>query len=74
MPILTRYSHLSHPLDNLFQSIIPDLSASRTLEFYLASVPITPQKITPKMKNVVNLILYTLSLLNSKRDIENNNN
>lgn len=74
MPIPTRYSCLSYPPDNLSRSITPDLPPPGILEYYLASVPTTPQRMTPEMENIADLIPYTPPLPSSKCGIEDNNN
>ena len=72
IPRPIRYSRLSNPLENLSRSITPDLPPPGTLEYYLASVPATPQRITPELNDIANFIPYTPPFPSSKNDIENN--
>ena len=74
MPIPTRYSRLSHPPDNLSRSITPDLPPPGTLEYYLASVPTTSQRMSPDIENMANIIPYAPPLPHSEHGIEDNNN
>ena len=72
MPRPIRYSWLSNPPENLSRSITPDLPPPGTLEYYLASVPTTPQRMTPELDDMANFIPYAPPLPISKSDIENN--
>ena len=72
MPIPIRYSRLSHPPENLSRSITPDLPPPRTFEYYLVSVPTTPQRMTPKLENIADSIPYSPPLLPPECGIENN--
>lgn len=72
MPRPIRYSRLSNPAENLSRSITPDLPPPGTLEYYLASVPTTPQRMTPELDDMANFIPYAPPLPTSKSDIENN--
>ena len=72
MPRPIRYSWLSNLPENLSRSITPDLLPPGILEYYLASVPITPQRITPELNDIANFIPYAPPFLSSKNDIENN--
>lgn len=74
MPVPIRYSCLSHPLDNLSQSITLDLPPPRTLEYYFASVILTSQKMSSDTENMADIILYTPPLPHSKHGIKDNNN
>lgn len=58
MPRPIRYSQLSHPPENLSQSITPNLPLPGTLEYYLASIPTTSQRITPEPEDLANAIPY----------------
>lgn len=62
MPRPICYSQLSHPPENLLRSITPDLSLPGTLDYYLASVPTTPQRMTPE-PDLTESILYISPLL-----------
>ena len=72
MPRPIRYSRLSNPPENLSRIITPDLPPPGTLEYYLASVPATPQRITPELNDIANFIPYAPLFPSSKHDIENN--
>ena len=72
MPIPIRYSRLSHPPENLSRSITPDLPPPGTFEYYLASVPTTPQRMTPELQNMADSIPYTPPLPPPECGIDNN--
>ena len=72
MPKPIRYSRLSHPPENLSQSITPNLPLPGMLEYYLASVPTTPQRMTPELDNMADSIPYAPPLPPSECGIENN--
>ena len=72
MSIPIRYSRLSHPPENLSRSITPDLPPPGTFEYYLASVPTTPQRMTPELENMADSIPYAPSLPPPECGIENN--
>lgn len=58
MPRPICYSQLPHPPENLSRSITPDLPPPGTLEYYLASVPTTPQRMTPESEELADEIPY----------------
>lgn len=72
MPQPIRYSRLSHPPENLSRSITPNLPPPGTLEYYLASVPTTPQRMTPELENMADPIPYAPPLPPSECGILNN--
>ena len=71
MPRSIYYSQLSHPPENLSRSITPDLPLPGTLDYYLASVPTTPQRMTPE-PDLTDSIPYALPLLSTEDNEDSN--
>lgn len=72
MPRPIHYSQLSDLPEKLSWNITPDLPPSGTLEYYLASVCTTLQRMTPELKNMADSIPYASFLPFSESGTENN--
>ena len=66
-----RYSRLSHPLENLSRSITPALTIPGTLDYYLASVPATPQRMIPEPNGLTDSTPYAPPLSSANNIINN---
>ena len=72
MPRPIYYFQLSYPPENLSRSITPDLPLPGTLDYYLASVPTTPQRMTPELEDLADSTSYAPPLSSVEDDRDSN--